>query len=274
MIGQKELLDTLSKLQELPKFILFCGGRGSGKTMLAKEIARMYGLETIQLGTSVDDVRTLVQSNYKLQRPTMYLLPNVDNMSLNAKNALLKVTEEPQKGTYVVMTIEDMNNTLETIKSRANVYYMGVYTPKEIEEYCNTLGIKDPELYKQVCFTPGDVNILKACGGQEFYDFVEKVVDNLDAPISNVFKISDKIALKDDSDKYDLVMFWKLFIQVCSNRFRDSSKVRFYSEVCFYSECIQVTSKYLALCNNKSINRGMLLDNWIMEMRNKWMLQD
>jgi hypothetical protein len=182
-------------------------------------------------------------------------------MSPAAKNAILKVTEEPPNEAYFIMTLEDENNTLETIRSRGTIFYMDRYTPDEIEEYTRfTYGVTDEkviQLTKELSDTPGDVDIFANMGILDFYDYVQLVVDNIaEVSLANAFKIPSKVALKEDAEGYDLRLFWKAFMKVCF----DNGKY----------DAIYPTSKYLQKLKVKGINKQMLIDNWLLEIRELW----
>ena len=51
----------------------------------------------------------------------VFLLVDVQNMSLQAQNALLKIVEEPPRGVHFIMICENRKQMLETIRSRASV---------------------------------------------------------------------------------------------------------------------------------------------------------
>ena len=72
---------------------------------------------------------------YTVKSSILYLIGDGDNLSNEAKNALLKITEEPPNDAYIIMCLESIGNTLETIKSRASVYNMDYYTTDEIMQY-------------------------------------------------------------------------------------------------------------------------------------------
>ena len=75
----------------------------------------------------------------------------------------------------------------------------------------------------------------------EFYDFVEKVIDNIaSASGSNVFKLSEHIKMKDDADGYDMKLFFKAVIRVCMKRALESM-----DDFMYYSEGAKITSNYL-----------------------------
>ena len=117
-----------------------------------------------------------------------------------------------------------------------------------------------------ICETPGEVDLLYSNGILKLYDFVQLVIDNIsECSGSNAFKIGDKIAFKDtDTDKFDLRLFWKTFMKVCSDRLRTENDIR-------YADGIRVTSEYLQQLNITGINRSATFDVWILSVRGKWL---
>lgn len=268
MIGQINLQNRIEQLIEngtFPRFSIFVGPKGSGRKTFANWIRRCMGQKELVISyeatdVKIDTIREIIQRSYKVVNPTIYIIPDADNMSNAAKNALLKVTEEPPNEAYFIMTLEDENNTLETIRSRGTVFHMDRYTPDEIYQYACDFEHCDTESYKlftSICETPGEVDILKKMGAKEFYDYVQLVVNNIaEVSLANAFKIPSKVALKDDAEGYDLRLFWKAFMKVCF----DNGKY----------DAIYPTSKYLQKLKVKGINRSMLIDNWVLEIRELW----
>ena len=213
----------------------------------------------------VESVRKMIELVYKVNNET-FIMPDADTMSVAAKNALLKVIEECPNNNYFIMTLEDENNTLETIRSRGTIFYMDKYTLGEIHEYANQYmehDLQDEEwdIIKNICDTPGDVNILGK-SPQAFYDYVQLVVDNMaSVSLTNAFKIPSKVALKDGAEGYDLRLFWKTFQKVCGDRILNNNNVL------AYFNWIMITSRYLQQLRIKGINKQMLVDNWILEIR-------
>lgn len=257
MFGQKQLIGTVSaqiEAGEFPRFSIFVGESGSEKNEFARLISDKLLANYAEItDCKVESVRDIIQNAYTVHTLTVYSIPDADNMSAQARNALLKVTEEPPNKAYFVMTLEDENNTLPTIKSRGAVYKLQPYTRDELKQCCN--GHKDSELILKLAETVGDVKELIECNPSEFYAFVEKVVDNI-ATVSgsNVFKIADSIRFKEsDEHGYSLKLFWRAFSTVCLSR-------KLYSAVA-------ITGKYLGLLYIKSLNRSMLFDRWILDIR-------
>jgi hypothetical protein len=121
------------------------------------------------------------------------------------------------------------------------------------------------QIVDDLCVTPGEVDLLMEMGPVEFYEYAEKVVDNV-AVVSgaNSFKIAQKIKFKDtDTDKYDLRLFWKAFMTICSSRLREDPHR--------YAEGIKITSKYLQELRITGINKASTFDCWLLDIRKEWM---
>ena len=274
MIGQtrlKELFEMLIQEHDFPRFMILCGQPGSGKKMMCDWVAaKMHTWYSINLyrlpDIKVDTIRQMITSAYQATRTTLYLIEDADGMSLAAKNALLKVTEEPPNNAYFIMTLEDANNTLDTVKSRGSIYWMDNYTSDEILEYAkrNKVAPDEIDIVKAICDVPGDVNNLCASKPTEFYQYVIKAVDYIaEVEGANAFKLADKILLKQEGEGYDLKLFLRAFMAVCMERItKDPLR---------YSPGISITSKYIRQLNIKGVSKQMLFDAWVLEIRQNWM---
>ena len=271
MIGQRYLLNQIEQLIEnhtFPRFSILVGPKGGGKKTLAKEIIKsLGGYGCLCPDVKIETIRGIIHGAYTtFGGINIYIIPDADNMSNAAKNALLKVTEEPPNNAYFIMTLEDENNTLETIKSRATIFHMDRYTPDEIEEYYRNkfclsettiaLERKEISIVRDLCETPGDVESIMKYDATNFYDYVQLVVDNIkEVSLANALKISSKIALKDGEEGYDLRLFWKTFIEVCFTRMRIDD--------------VMITSKWLRKLKVPRVNKLMLFDSWVLDLRNE-----
>lgn len=254
MIGQIDLLTNLSELldsKELPRFCILEGAKGSGrKTLINELLDNPVYIEDIK----VDTVRNMIAEAYRQRTETFYIIPDADKMSLAAQNALLKVTEEPPNRAYFIMTLEDRQNTLKTIISRATIFTMERYSYDELEEYFKGHFDSDNADYLDLCDAPGDVDLIYSNKPDEFYDFVQLVYENIaDVSMANALKIASSISFKEDSAGYDLKMFWKAFIKVCIAHKNAKWSL--------------ITSKSLQDLRVTGINKQMLFDKWIIIIR-------
>ena len=271
MIGQKNLIKQIDWQIEancFSRFSIFVGERGSERNEFPTHISKKMNVVNVHgEDVKIETIRSLIENAYKTHDKTIYTIYDADNMSIQAKNALLKITEEPPNNAYFIMTLEDINNALDTIRSRATVYTLEPYSVAEILDYAKTqIGVEKLDgtarnIVADICSTPGDVELLSIYGVVAFYEYVQKV----DAHIAtvngaNAFKIVDKLALKDEEDKYDLRLFWKAFIRVCSV----DKTLKNY-------EGITITSRVLQKLGIRGINKQMLFDDWLLEVRKAWM---
>lgn len=273
IFGQPTLtnkINTLIPLHKFPRFSIFVGEIGSGrKTVILDKLTKLGVVETCSI--DVDTVRETIQRAYATVTPIVYVFADADTMSLAAKNALLKVTEEPPNNAYFVMTLTDEFNTLDTIRSRATIFKMDSYASDTLLKYYKTIYPSGEYscIITKYCQTPGDVNQICSYDAREFNKFVSLVMENIDTVSgANAFKIGDKLNLGTDDVKYDLALFWKAFRGACM------------SEICMtpsapqtpkYIDGVTITTKYLAGLRTAGINKQMHFDNWLLDIRKAWM---
>ena len=272
MIGQINLrtkIDDLIDNDLFPRFTILVGQFGSGKKLMCGHIARTLKRPYAFIGVGVDDVKEMINEAYKNYAPMVYVIADADKMSAAAKNALLKVTEEPPQNASFILTLTDLNSTLGTIRSRGQVLYMDPYSRDEILEIHKQMypgAVDETEVIGELCETPGEVMMLHDAPALEMWDYVEKVIYNIDTVSgSNAFKISQKIKMKDTDTGYDLRLFWKSFMCICVDLLREDPMR--------YSEGVKITSKYLQELRITGINRQSTFDMWLLDIRNAWRLK-
>lgn len=272
MIGQEHLLNDIKYLIDNSKFFRFsiiCGPKGSGKKLLCKEISNMMKCTTMIIpDIKADTLRSMIQDAYTIKTKTIYIIPDADDMSLTAKNAILKVVEEPPNNAYFIMTLESLSNTLPTIRSRAAVFAMDNYKITELQEYYKSKveDYKDTiTLISDTCQTPGDIDYMLNVGITEFYEYAKKVFDNI-AIVNgaNAFKIGSNLCLKENTTGYDLKLFLRLFKTLCFNQFLQVNDRK-------YLHAMMITDAAIQKCSYKSVNKQMVFDMWVLDIRKEWM---
>ena len=263
MIGQERVLEWVdNNINSFPQFIVLIGSSGSGKRTLAKTISDKLSLTYAQCEISVSSVREMIDTSYKTHEKVLYCFEDADNMRPEAKNALLKITEEPPKNSYFCLTITDSSYLLDTLKSRAMVFNMQPYTREQINQYAIDKHDSNLELYSLLCDVPGEVDILSTYDTEEFFDFTELVLDNIgEVQPANAFKSSNELSLKKDSDGYDLKLFWKCFVQICLNRIERNENVA------KMSKAILATEPFINRVSRIGVNKQQLYDNWVFSVR-------
>ena len=156
MIGQnknKELLMNWRMNKSVPRFIIIEGDVGSGRLTLAKVIIRIINATGVIAGNSISNIREIIENAYTVSNTTCYIFRDCDDMSVAAKNSLLKVVEEPPNKAYFIMTVKNIDDMLGTIRSRATCIKMEPYTREELSTFNN-----DP-LVLQYSRTPTDTTM-------------------------------------------------------------------------------------------------------------------
>ena len=267
MLGQNGLIKLLESYRKdgmLPQFLLIEGPKGSGKKMLIKEL---WKDAIFMQDCKVDTVRELNKLVRK-QSKKVFVFADADDMSTAAKSALLKIAEEIPNDNIIIITVEVKESMPDTIRSRAFRVLMDRYLPEELERFyydtAENATAEDAEIIKDVCLTPGEVLLLVQQGVQDLYSYVQLVLDNI-AEVSgaNAFKVASKVSLKDSQKGYDLQLFWKLFIRSCAYKEEFTVQKK--------ADGIAITTYVLNdLHNIRGINKQMLMDKWIIDIREAW----
>ena len=264
MIGQTRLKDIIERtIDRFPKFTIFVGPKGSGRKTLVKEIFKRLNIPIIEFGTSVDDVRQTINIAYEQVKPICYMCPQADNMSLSAKNGLLKVTEEPPQNAYFVLILEDLCNTLETIQSRGTPFILDPYSKEELISYRKYKQYKPDydKIIQEVCDNTGEVDELFSCDINAFYKFAETIVNSIHIPTSgNIFKISKQIKSKDTENGYDGLLLFKAVRNLFLKKGIETKDKKYLCASIITSECL----RDLRLTN---VNKVGTVDMWIMNVR-------
>lgn len=131
VVGQEqavELLTSSIKQKKISHAYLFCGGRGTGKTTVARIVARDIGCndeDIIEIDAAsnrgIDEIRELREavrtapfsSPYKV-----YIIDEAHMLTKEAANALLKTLEEPPSHVVFILATTDPEKLPSTIVSR------------------------------------------------------------------------------------------------------------------------------------------------------------
>lgn len=135
VLGQEHIVKVLRGALELGNVAhayLFFGSRGTGKTTVARIVARELGVsanDTFEIDAAsnrgIDDIRELRETIATLpfdSKYKVYIFDEVHMLSKDAWNALLKTLEEPPAHVIFILATTEIEKVPETIVSRCQVF--------------------------------------------------------------------------------------------------------------------------------------------------------
>lgn len=260
IIGQKDNIETIINWRfnkNIPHFILIQGYVGSGRYTLAEQIVKLLHVKPTVCETGKDDIRDVINTAYTVYDTQCFIFRDIDNMSDGAKNALLKIVEEPSANCYFIMTVEDFNNIPSTIVSRAFTLWMQLYTEEDLSNFT------DDKLILRYCYTPGQILYWKDKNFKEFIQFCKNSANTIyDGTGVKSLQISNSIKVKPDDEGYDALFT----VQTIARMLIDKLELSKISPTA-YLEFIRRTSETTRLLKNKSIKKDSCVDDYILWVR-------
>ncbi|MCL1902615.1 MAG: hypothetical protein FWG18_03245 [Alphaproteobacteria bacterium] len=155
---------------------------------------------------SVHTIRAMIE---KMQLSSMegawrvILIDSVDELTVAASNAMLKLLEEPPAQTIFLLVVHSLANTLPTIRSRARVEKLRPLTVAELRDVARMFLPEDeqdlsPALLKLANGSFGRITNLKQNGGDELYEELLGLCENPRVNAATIMNMAASIAKADD----------------------------------------------------------------------------
>ena len=281
--GQEEVVTVIKNAinnNMVSHAYLFCGPRGTGKTTIAKIIARMVNCEGLVDGkpcgkcyncvnflnsndiveidaasnNGVDEIRelrdkvNLVPSNAKYK---VYIIDEVHMLTTQAFNALLKTLEEPPAHVIFILATTEPHKIPLTITSRCQKFRFTKIDSKKIVDRLReiskleNIAVDDDALYEIARISDG--------GMRDAINFLDQLVayDNKKITLDDIYKVNGSVSYSDiylllkyivDNDKIEIIKFFDTF----DNSGKDINK--------FVSELILFLKDVILYCNAKILS--------------------
>lgn len=259
MVGQEKLLKYLSSfnLDTFPKASILLGERGSGKKLICKYIKTFLQIPMESIGENLN----LEYLNELQQRvePHLYV---VDIMQLTEKqqNILLKFIEEPLKNSYIIITGENKNYILPTVYNRCMLFELERYTKQELTQFALGKSGTELEILLDVFHTPGSIQEAARYDILALKDLCTKMVNKISAAAyPNTLTITNKFNFKDEFDKYDVSMLFKMFTHCLCQEYMIHTQP-------MYMNMYKLTMQYKKHMYMKTFNKKLLVENFLTNL--------
>lgn len=262
LIGQKQLNNFISSLtlENCPHFIVLKGSRGCGKNFVTDLIAKQLGIQKAQFNYPVEEVRHIISTIYSIKEPCLYYCEDLDKMSVSAVNSLLKVTEETPKNAFIIL--HTSKTPLATLNSRARVLTFESYFFQDYEKYCEVKGLKMPDhadILIRSCDSLAEFEYQILTGRfEETFELACKVLDYIgEVSVPNAFKITQKLALKQDAEGLEPIFFLTV---LCNEYISRKGQVDFGNII------IENSLNALQQLRKDVLSKSAIMDKWVLKI--------
>lgn len=257
IVGQDKLIDFIesNNISTIPRTILLEGESGSGKHTVCEFIAETYKLQLEDISDNLS-YEKIEQINLTVE-PRLYMIDS-SNISVKNENAILKFLEEPLKNALIIVLTENKYSLLDTIRNRCYVITLEKYSPDILRTFITKP--VDINMFLKVCRTPGDIISLQEHSLEKIIDLCNKIFNSIDkATFANTLSLSDKMAFKNEKDKFNFKLFFKILTIVAYQRVLDNKN----NSISEY----QLTNEYWNRLNTKNIDKKMLFENYLLRLK-------
>ena len=255
VVGQKTIMSIIDRWEDIPNFIIIQGDSNTGKTYLAQYISQKFNMTYMQLDNGIKTIRDLLSIMTKGAN-MVYHFKNFDKASIQAKNALLKVTEETPEGNTIIITGKKQISTLE---SRARKLVLESYSEYDIVEFAKPYFTEKllKDYYMVGIDTPSKVLMYKDYKNiDDLLKYVLEIYNKLsymgmDTVIDMISKFSSRYG-----DGLDVcILFLDMLVNIINAKSKEYSGYKYsYQNVLDYIIDCRET-----LLRDNTLNRKMLL---------------
>jgi len=287
-IGKYTAAKTLAHILQCENNYRHAAG-GGATCSTCSEIEKGYHADTIELkddgeSIKIETVRdVLLKLHMSKQSPRRILLiKNIERMTLESANAMLKTLEDPPEGVMFLLTTSRIKEVLPTILSRVRTYNFQRLTSKNIADLLReNYPLAEPELLDQVIsFSAGKPGkAISLMQNPELLDAARKMYNDIRIFVKKPDRASEFAYIaavvksaKDSEDSNGVRDFLDVFTAVLRQEMLerargggDTGRSAPLSGVAKIAELIVETQKAQDLLK-RNVNNRLLLENLVLHL--------
>jgi len=234
----------------------------------------------------VEDIKDIIDNCYvssaELDKK-IYILNNFDEANIVSQNKFLKTLEEPPKNVVFLLNCKNLNQVLDTVKSRCEIISLPQIPIREIENAIENTDIELNKIIEENCDNElGNYLLLNDKQVDKTFNFCINLLKNLNSSNEILFYSSKILKDKDNLFNY-FYAFYNIFRDMLVAKINldliknQSLKIDILnlSEKFNYNAIIKILENLINL--NKSLsfntNESLIIDNIlinILEEKYKW----
>lgn len=280
----KEGLINSIKINKTSHSYLFVGTEGIGKSLIAKEFAKMILCtgdikycgsckSCIEFDTNnnpdfkiiepdgnslkieqIRDFQSKVAEKPIISDKKVYIINDSDKMTQEAQNCLLKTLEEPPDYVVIILIGSNENAFLSTIKSRCMILHFDKISNEEIEKYLEeNYQVKINSKIMIDAFQGSIGKALQLKEKQEEYEKIEEIIYNLENKDKIDILNMSEIIYKSKDNKLEILDYINVVLLDLAKK---SSK---------YANCIRIVEETKRRLQSNA-NYDMCIDNMLFNL--------
>lgn len=242
-------------LEKYPKASLLVSVSDRDKQEFVSRVAEHLKLELVDI---TENISFEYLNDLYLKVDGYVYVINLDNLTLNKQNAILKFVEECPSRSYIILHTSIKTTVIPTIMTRCVEFDLYQYKKSDIKDYADGL---DP-LIVEISNSFDDVDKFRNFDLKSLNNLCKNIGNNIGkATIPNTLNIAKKyIYFKDfEQGKYSIDVFAKMLKYSLSELYKDTkSKTVYY--LC------KATVEFTDALMNTTLSREMLLDNFLLKL--------
>lgn len=113
-------------------------------------------------------------------RRKIFIIKNIEDLTLEGSNALLKTLEEPSKDSLLILTTAVPERNLDTVRSRCHgVHFFALSGERLAAQLKADFALKDQESHFLAYFSEGCLGMARQLSEEGFFDKKNDIIDNI-----------------------------------------------------------------------------------------------